>query len=139
MQRQLSNVHENLPMRHHASIEGRLTYQVRRKVRKNPLFTKLRIYRYVIRIIHYLSTTGLFDNMATGYVLVNVTPGMEIDAYNTMKGLTYVEDITVLFGDYDLIVKLVADDLATIAKTVVETIRPVEGVINTKTLAGADV
>jgi len=77
--------------------------------------------------------------MATGYVLVNVTPGMEIDAYNTMKVLTYVEDITVLFGDYDLIVKLVADDLATIAKTVVETIRPVEGVINTKTLAGADV
>ena len=77
--------------------------------------------------------------MATGYVLVNVTPGMEIDAYNTMKGLTHVEDITVLFGDYDLIVKLVADDLATIAKTVVETIRPVEGVINTKTLAGADV
>ena len=77
--------------------------------------------------------------MATGYVLVNVTPGMEIDAYKTMKVLTYVEDITVLFGDYDLIVKLVADDLATIAKTVVETIRPVEGVINTKTLAGADV
>lgn len=77
--------------------------------------------------------------MATGYVLVNVTPGMEIDAYNTMKELTFVEDITVLFGDYDLIVKLVADDLATIAKTVVETIRPVAGVINTKTLAGADV
>ena len=106
---------------------------------KNPIFSKLENYRYVIRIIHYLSTTGLFDNMATGYVLVNVTPGMEIDAYNTMKVLTYVEDITVLFGDYDLIVKLVADDLATIAKTVVETIRPVEGVINTKTLAGADV
>ena len=77
--------------------------------------------------------------MAVGYVLVNVTPGMEIEAYNTIKGMHNVDDITVLFGDYDLIVKLVADNLASIAKTVVETIRPVEGVINTKTLAGADV
>ena len=77
--------------------------------------------------------------MAVGYVLVNVTPGMDIEAYNTIKGMQNVDDITVLFGDYDLIIKLVADDLASIAKTVVETIRPVEGVLNTKTLAGADV
>ena len=77
--------------------------------------------------------------MAVGYVLVNVTPGMEIEAYNSIKSMKNVDDITVLFGDYDLIVKLVADDLASIAKTVVETIRPVDGVINTKTLAGADV
>ena len=77
--------------------------------------------------------------MAVGYVLVNVTPGMEIEAYNTIKGMQNVDDITLLFGDYDLIIKLVADDLASIAKTVVETIRPVAGVLNTKTLAGADV
>ena len=77
--------------------------------------------------------------MAVGYVLINVTPGMEIEAYNTIKGMQNVDDITVLFGDYDLIIKLVADDLASIAKTVVETIRPVDGVLNTKTLAGADV
>ena len=77
--------------------------------------------------------------MAVGYVLVNVTPGMEIEAYNTIKGMQNVDDITVLFGDYDLIIKLVAEDLASIAKTVVETIRPVDGVLNTKTLAGADV
>ena len=77
--------------------------------------------------------------MAVGYVLVNVTPGMEIAAYNSIKSMKNVDDITVLFGDYDLIVKLVADDLASIAKTVVETIRPVQGVLNTKTLAGADV
>ena len=77
--------------------------------------------------------------MAVGYVLVNVTTGMEIAAYNSIKSMENVDDITVLFGDYDLIVKLVADDLASIAKTVVETIRPVQGVLNTKTLAGADV
>ena len=77
--------------------------------------------------------------MAVGYVLVNVTPGMEIEAYHKIKSMKNVDDITVLFGDYDLIVKLVADDLVSIAKSVVETIRPVKGVLNTKTLAGADI
>ena len=91
------------------------------------------------RIIHYLPSYSNYDSMAVGYVLVNVTPGMEIAAYNSIKSMENVDDITVLFGDYDLIVKLVADDLASIAKTVVETIRPVQGVLNTKTLAGADV
>lgn len=91
------------------------------------------------RIIHYLPSNRTNDSMAVGYVLVNVTPGMEIAAYNSIKSMENVDDITVLFGDYDLIVKLVADDLASIARTVVETIRPVQGVLNTKTLAGADV
>ena len=50
--------------------------------------------------------------MAVGYVLVNVTPGMEIEAFNTIKAMKNVDDITVLFGDYDLIIKLVDDDLA---------------------------
>lgn len=90
-------------------------------------------------ILHYLPSTGHNDSMAVGYVLVNVTPGMEIEAFKKIKGMKHVDDITVLFGDYDLIIKLVADDLASIAKTVVETIRPVQGVLNTKTLAGADV
>ena len=84
-------------------------------------------------------TMDCTSTMAVGYVLVNVSPGLEMEVYEIMKTFDYVEDITVLFGDYDLIVKLVASDLASIAKTVVETIRPVKGVINTKTLAGADV
>ena len=76
--------------------------------------------------------------MAIGYVLINVQPGMEQQVYKGVKTLPHVTDATVLFGDHDLIVKLEADDLATIAKAVVEHIRSVEGVVNTKTLAGAD-
>ncbi|MEL0330919.1 MAG: Lrp/AsnC ligand binding domain-containing protein [Candidatus Poseidoniales archaeon] len=76
--------------------------------------------------------------MAIGYVLINVQPGMEQEVYNGVKTLPHVTDATVLFGDHDLIVKLEAADLATIAKAVVEHIRSVEGVVNTKTLAGAD-
>tara|TARA_B100000963_G_scaffold180269_1_gene156631 strand:+ start:61 stop:297 length:237 start_codon:yes stop_codon:yes gene_type:complete len=76
--------------------------------------------------------------MAIGYVLINVQPGTEQQVYNDVKSLPYVTDATVLFGDHDLIVKLEATDLATIAKAVVQHIRSVEGVVDTKTLAGAD-
>ena len=110
-----------------------------KKCEKSTFYIDLSLSGCFSRITHYLPSHRLNDSMAVGYVLVNVTPGMEIEAYNTIKSLENVDDITVLFGDYDLIVKLVAENLASIAKTVVETIRPVKGVINTKTLAGADV
>ena len=76
--------------------------------------------------------------MAVGYVLLNVVPGVEHDVYLQLKDLDVVADITVLFGNYDLIVKLVADDLSSIAATVVESIRQIPGILNSKTLAGAE-
>ena len=76
--------------------------------------------------------------MAVGYVLLNVVPGVEHDVYLQLKDLDVVADITVLFGDYDPIVKLVADDLSSIAATVVESIRQIPGILNSKTLAGAE-
>ena len=76
--------------------------------------------------------------MAVGYVLLNVTPGVEHAVYLQLKDLECVADVTVLFGDYDLIVKLVAKDLSSIATAVVNTIRQIPGVIDSKTLAGAE-
>ena len=78
------------------------------------------------------------SQMAVGYVLINVAPGKQHQAYLAVKDLQYVVDATLLFGDHDLIVKLEADSLAIIAKAVVETIRQVPGVTDTKTLAGAE-
>jgi len=76
--------------------------------------------------------------MAVGYVLLNVVPGKEHDVYLSLKDLESVADVTVLFGDYDLIVKLVADDLSSIATAVVESIRQIPGILDSKTLAGAE-
>ena len=76
--------------------------------------------------------------MAIGSVLINVQPGTEQEVHRCVRDLPHVTDATVLFGDHDLIVKLEAKDLATIAKAVVEHIRSVDGVVETKTLAGAD-
>ena len=76
--------------------------------------------------------------MAIGYVLLNVSPGAEHDVYMYLQKLESVSDATVLFGDYDLIVKLEATDLSSIAKAVVESIRQIPGILDTKTLAGAE-
>ena len=76
--------------------------------------------------------------MATGYVLINAKPGMEFEAFQVIRDLENVVDATILFGDYDILVKIVADDMGTIARTVVDDIRQVEGVSDTKTLAGAE-
>lgn len=77
--------------------------------------------------------------MATGYVLVNVEPGMEFSVFEMVKELDKVADATLLFGDYDIIIKVIAEDMSTIAAFVVENVRQVEGVLNTKTLAGAEI
>lgn len=77
--------------------------------------------------------------MAVGYVLINVKPGLELQAYETIKEMEGITDVDLLFGDYDIIVKIVAESMGKIAKIVVEHIRQVKGVDNTKTLAGAEV
>ncbi len=77
--------------------------------------------------------------MAVGYVLINVKPGCEVDVHEEVSRLDVVEDASLLFGDYDLLVKMSAETMSEIAAGVVEKIRSIDGVIDTKTLAGAEV
>ena len=77
--------------------------------------------------------------MAVGYVLINVEPGLEREVLENIRTVDYVEDATLLFGDHDIILKLVAPELGLIATTVVSKIRQINGVLHTKTLAGAEI
>ena len=86
---------------------------------------------------HYVSGTTS-EYVATGYVLINVEPGHEFQVHETIADLDLIEDATILFGEYDGIAKIMADDLHDIASLVVESIRQIPGVVNTKTLAGAE-
>ena len=76
--------------------------------------------------------------MSAGYVLVNVEPGSESDVHKVALSLDCVTDASMLFGDYDLIVKIEASNMGEIARHVVESIRAKPGVANTKTLACAE-
>ena len=76
--------------------------------------------------------------MSSGYVLVNVEPGHEKGVCDAAASLDCVSDTNLLFGDYDLIIKLEGEDMGDIARSVVEQIRSNPGVSNTKTLACAE-
>ena len=87
----------------------------------------------------HLMREGVSDQyMSVGYVLVNVEPGSEVEVFNSASSLSFVTDANLLFGDHDLIVKLEADNMGDIARLVVESIRAIPGVLNTKTLACAE-
>nr|ANV81020.1 hypothetical protein [uncultured Candidatus Thalassoarchaea sp.] len=76
--------------------------------------------------------------MSSGYVLVNVEPGAETSVFEQLSELSFVSDINHLFGDYDIIIKIEAEGIDTIAGMVVESIRSISGISNTKTLACAE-
>ena len=76
--------------------------------------------------------------MSSGYVLVNVEPGAETSVFEQLSELSFVSDINHLFGDYHRIIKIEADGIGTIAGMVVESIRSISGISNTKTLACAE-
>ena len=76
--------------------------------------------------------------MSTGYVLVDVEPGNEYSVYEQASKLSFVSDAQILFGDHHMILKKEADSMGEIAKLVVDTLRSIEGVTNTKTLACAE-
>ena len=76
--------------------------------------------------------------MSLGYVLVNVEPGAETSVFDKLSKLSFVSDINHLFGDYDIIIKVEADGIGVIAGMVVDSIRSIPGISNTKTLACAE-
>ena len=76
--------------------------------------------------------------MSVGYVLINVEPGSESSVSDIASSLDCVTDSNLLFGDYDLIVKVEGDNMGDIARNVVESIRSIPGDVNTKTLACAE-
>uniref|UniRef100_A0A7J2TJ17 Lrp/AsnC family transcriptional regulator n=1 Tax=Archaeoglobus fulgidus TaxID=2234 RepID=A0A7J2TJ17_ARCFL len=75
--------------------------------------------------------------MALGFVLIKVAPGKEKKVYDKIASIKEVEELYPLFGEYDLIAKVVVKDFEELSEVVVNKIRAVEGVIETKTLTGA--
>lgn len=72
--------------------------------------------------------------MSVAFILVSTVPGKEHEVYNKISKIKYVVEIHPLFGEYDLIVKIDAEDFTELGKIVIDQIRTIEGVIDTKTL-----
>ena len=74
--------------------------------------------------------------MAIGFVLISAAPAREHEVYNKLLETPEILELHPLFGEYDLIAKIEAEDFEKLGELVVDKIRSIEGVIDTKTLTG---
>ena len=65
--------------------------------------------------------------MSIGFILIKAAPALEHEVYNKLSKVPEIVELHPLFGEYDLIAKIEADDFEKLG----------EGVIDTKTLTGA--
>lgn len=74
--------------------------------------------------------------MAVGFVLINVAPAHEHEIYNKLSKIPQIIELHPLFGEYDLIAKIEASDFEELGTIIVNKIRTIVGVLDTKTLTG---
>ena len=74
--------------------------------------------------------------MTVGFVLINAAPELEHEVYNKLSKVPQILELHPLFGEYDLIAKIDAEDFEKLREIVIDKIRSVKGVIDTKTLTG---
>ena len=77
--------------------------------------------------------------MATGFVLITTAPGKEHEVRNSLDAINEVTNRWMLFGEYDLIAKVESDEEFILTRVIVEEIRPIAGITDTKTLLGAEI
>jgi DNA-binding Lrp family transcriptional regulator len=74
--------------------------------------------------------------MVIAFVLITTKPGAEKEVYDGLKDIPEVTELHPIFGEYDLIIKLTSDNADTIGDLVVQKIRVLEGITDTKTFIG---
>jgi DNA-binding Lrp family transcriptional regulator len=74
--------------------------------------------------------------MAIGFVMISTEPAKEHDVYTELLKVKQIIELHPLFGEYDLIAKVEAEDFDKLGQIVVDKIRTVNGVLDTKTLTG---
>jgi DNA-binding Lrp family transcriptional regulator len=74
--------------------------------------------------------------MAVGFVLISAAPAHEHEVFNKLSKIPEIVELHPLFGEYDLIAKIEAKDFEKLGGIVVNKIRAIEGVVDTKTLTG---
>jgi DNA-binding Lrp family transcriptional regulator len=72
--------------------------------------------------------------MPEGFVLIRVVPAHHQEVYNILSRVHGIIELHLLFGEYDLMAKIKADDFDEIADFVISKIQSIKGVIDTKTL-----
>ena len=75
--------------------------------------------------------------MALAFVLISIAPGSEFRVLKKLNNVLEIDEVYPLFGEYDFLVKIVAEDFEEIGNILVSKIRIIRGVVSTKTLTEA--
>jgi len=76
--------------------------------------------------------------MAIGFVLINAAPAHEHEVYTKLSKVPEIVEVHPLFGEFDLIAKIEAENFEKLGEIVVSKIRSIKGVIDTKSLTGVE-
>ena len=74
--------------------------------------------------------------MAIGFVLITIAPAHEHEVYTKLSKVPEIIELHPLFGEYDLLAKIEAEDHEKLGSVVVNKIRTIDEAIDTKTLTG---
>ena len=77
--------------------------------------------------------------MVTAYILINTKPGKENEVLEKIKdtGINLM-DATVVYGEYDIVLKVSVENIEEVRKVVIDYLRKIEGGERTTTLISAE-
>ena len=76
--------------------------------------------------------------MTKGYILIEVEPGREMEAYEGFMKVKEIRDVSPLLGDIDFILIMEVFSPEDFAKIIIKKVRTIPGVVSTKTLIQDD-
>ena len=65
--------------------------------------------------------------MALAWVLISCEPGRERDVYQHLLGMSTVSEVSVVYGELDLVARIDFDNELEMSKTLIGEMRHVEG------------
>ncbi len=77
--------------------------------------------------------------MAVGFVLITTRAGFERQVRDALDAIELVTGRWGVFGEFDVIAKVEADDEVALTRCIIEDIRCLDGVRDTRTLIGAEI
>ncbi len=72
--------------------------------------------------------------MVTGFILIKNKPGKEYSILRKLKNIIEINEIYPIFGEYDFLIKIKAENIELIGKTLINKIRIIDGINDTITL-----
>ncbi len=76
--------------------------------------------------------------MVLAYILIVAEAGSEKEISEALSETPGVEEVDVIYGEYDLIAKIKVGEISALGDFVIERVRPIKGVKRTSTLIAVE-